>query len=59
MKQNEIDRELRKKQALERDLKTTKMELEAKRVEAEEKQTRALTLHDEVCQNACISGGRR
>ncbi len=39
---------MRKKQVLERDLKTAKLEYENKKVEADEKQAKSSTLQDEV-----------
>jgi hypothetical protein len=48
LKQGEIDKEIRKKQQLERDLKTAKLELENKKADADDSQRVASSLQDEV-----------
>ena len=48
-KQAEIEKELRKKANVERELKTVKMDLEGKRQEVEEKQAASQKAQEDVC----------
>lgn len=47
-KQGEVEREVRKKQNLERDLKTMKLDLETKKTESDDKLASAIALQEEV-----------